>query len=357
MRCLLKLLPVTAIVFGIPNFSFCQTSAEYNYYFAHIASGGVWRTTFTYVNPTDKFITCNTAFYSDTGGPLSLSIGGVKGSVFPYNLVPEGTIHSQTDADPNGKVQTGWARAVCDGPIQASVLFRSFKGNVAQAEGSVLASTTPATRFVSFSDQITGIAFANPLTAPSTLTFTARNLNGQILTTQSLTLPGLHHSNFNVGPYLNISSFQGSLTIDATSPILSLALNFESSPVFSALPPGQDESSTDFRIPISSIDVVEIRADDSQYLGLVSYARKADLNSVFNPQGSYGAPLSQVSIFNIYGNYGSSFSDLSAFNDKATRPPTLLINGNPVGKLTTNQSIKDAFDPWYLLGYIRGKNY
>jgi hypothetical protein len=44
---------------------------------------------------------------------------------------------------------------------------------------------------------------------------------------------------------------------------------------------------------------------------------------------------------------------LSAFNDKATRPPTLLINSNPVGKLTTNQSIKDAFDPWYLLGKIR----
>jgi hypothetical protein len=357
MRCLLKLLPIAAMVLGVPAFSFCQTGVGYNYYFAHLVSGGIWRTTFTYVNPTDNFITCDTSFYSEAGGPLPLSFGGIKSSVFLYNLLPGGTIHSQTDANPSGPVEAGWARAVCDGPIRASVLFRSFKGSVAQAEGSVLASTTPATRFVTFSDQISGVAFANPLSVPSTLTFTARNLAGQTLTTKSLTLPALNHGNFNVGPYMNINSFQGSLTIDATSPILSLALNFESSPVFSALPPGQDESTADFKIPISSVDVVEIRGDDNQYLGLVSFARKADLSSVFNPLGSYGAPLSQVSIFNTFGNYGSSFSDLSAFNDKATRPPTVLINSNQVGKLTTNQSIKDAIDPWYLLGYVRGKNY
>jgi len=357
MRCVLNLLAAVTILLGAPSLSFSQTGAAYNYYFAHLASGGIWRTTFTYVNPTDNFVTCNTSFYSESGGALLLSFGGIKRSLVPYNLVPQGTIHSQTDADLNGPVQVGWAQAVCDGPIQASVLFRSFKGSVAQAEGSVLASTTPATRFVSFSDQITGIALANPLSVSSTLTFTARNLAGQFLATKSLTLPAMNHGSFNVGPYLNLNSFKGSLTIDATSPILSVALNFESSPVFSALPPGHDESTSDFKIPISSIDVVEIRADDNQYLGLVSYAKKADLNSVFNPLGSYGAPLSQVSIFNIYGNYGSSVSDLSAFNDKAAHPPTVLINGNPAGKLTTNQSIKDAFDPWYLLGYIRGKNY
>jgi hypothetical protein len=357
MRYPLHVFVSLTIFLGLPSFSFSQTGAAYTYYFAHLASGGVWRTTFTYVNPTDSFVACNTSFYSQSGGPLTLSVGGIKSSFVPYNIVPRGTVHSQTDADPTGPVRVGWAKAVCDGPIQASVLFRSFKGSVPQAEGSVLASTTPTTRFLSFSDEKTGIAFANPLSVSSDLTFTARNLAGETLTTKSLTLLAMNHGTFNAGPYLGLNSFKGSLTIDATSPIVSLALNFESAPVFSALPPGQDESTSDFRIPISSIDVVEIRGDDNQYLGLVSYVKKTDLNSVFNPMGSYGAPLSQVSIFNIYGNYGSSVSDLSAFNDKAARPPTLLINSKSVGKLTTNQSIKDAFDPWYLLGYIRGKNY
>jgi len=357
MKSWLKLLLPFFIILALPALSLGQSGVQYNYYFAHIASGGVWRTSFTYVNPTDGYITCNTAFYSDTGGLLSLSFGGSSASVFPYNLSPQGTIHAQTDPNPNGKVQTGWARAVCDGPVKASVLFRDFKDGVALAEASVLASAAPASRFVTYSDQLTGVAFANPLSDPSTLTFTARNLSGQILATKSLTLPSSYHGNFNVGPYLNLSAFQGSLTIDATSPIISLALNFESAPVFSALPPGQDESTADFKIPISSVDVVEIVGDDNQYLGLVSYAQRSNLNSVFNPQGSYGAPLSQVSIFNTFGNYGSSFSDLSAFNDQASRPPTVLINSNSVGKLTTNHSIPDAIDPWYLLGYIRGKNY
>src|SRR5262245_22008089 len=251
MRCLLNLFVSISIFLGVPSLSFSQTGAAYNYYFAHLASGGVWRTTFTYVNPSDNFVTCNTSFYSQSGAPLTLSFAGIKSSLIPYNIVPRGTVHSQTDADPTGPVRVGWAKAVCDGPIQASVLFRSFKGSVPQAEGSVLASTTPSTRFVSFSDEKTGIAFANPLSVSSELTFTARNLAGVTLMTKSLTLLGMNHGTFNVGPYLGLSSFRGSLTIVASSPIVSLALNFESAPVFSALPPGQNETTSKFRIPIA----------------------------------------------------------------------------------------------------------
>jgi hypothetical protein len=357
MKFLLKLVTALTIFLGVPTCLFAQTGASYNYYFAHLASGGVWRTTFTFVNPTENFATCTTTFYSNLGNLLQLPFGGIKRSVVPYNLVPGGTLHAQTDSDPTGPVLTGWAHATCDGPVKASVLFRDFEGTAPRAEASVPASTTPAVRFVTFSDQITGVAFANPLSTVSTLTFTARDLGGKTLAVNSLTLPGLNHGSFNVGPFLGLRPFQGSLSIDATSPIISLALDFESAPIFSALPPGQDDSTADFKIPISSIDVVEIQGDDNQYLGLVSFAKRTDLNSVFNPLGSYGAPLSQLSIFNTFGTYGSSVSELSAFNDKATRPPSVLINSSPVGKLTTNQSIKDAIDPWYLLGYIRGKNY
>src|SRR6266540_1045491 len=88
MRCLLKLSMAFAVLLGIPTFLFSQSGVEYNYYFAHLASGGVWRTTFTFVNPADNLVTCNTTFYSNTGGLLQLSFGGIKTSVVPYNLLP-----------------------------------------------------------------------------------------------------------------------------------------------------------------------------------------------------------------------------------------------------------------------------
>jgi len=231
-------------------------------------------------------------------------------------------------------------------------------GSVPEAEGSVLASTSPASQFVTYSDQITGVAYANPLSTLSTLTFTARDSFGKTLATKNLILQGLSHGNFNVGAFLNLNSFQGSLVVDASSPIIFLSLDFESAPVFSSLPPGEDVSRADFVIPIASTDVVEIEGADNQYLGLVSYAQRTGAKSVFNPMGLYGSTTSPTSILNPFGNYGSStFSDLSAFYPSAQQPPYLLINGTAVGRVTTNSSIQNAIDPWYLLGYIRGKNY
>jgi hypothetical protein len=333
-----------------------QTSAQYNYYFAHLASGGIWRTTLTYVNPGQSFVTCNTSFYSNTGAPLRLTFGGVTTPVLLNNIPADGTIHSQTDAQPASTVQTGWALCQCNGPIKASILFRSYNGTQPQAEGSVLGASSPASRFLTYSDQITGIAYANPQLTASTVTFTARNLAGQTLATKSISLAGLNHGSFNTAQFMDTGTFQGSMEVTSSSPIISLALNFEASPVFSSLPPGQDDSQSDFPIPITTTDKVEIQGDDGQYLGLVSYLEKSDLASVFNPLGSYGNAFSRTCILNIYGDYGSTSSNLSAFNEGATRPPILLINGVAVAKVTTNRTLKDAIDPWYLLGYIRGQN-
>src|SRR5215468_4492478 len=104
MKFLLKLMTALTIFLGVPTCLFAQTGASYNYYFAHLASGGVWRTTFTFVNPTDNFVTCTTTFYSNLGNLLQLPFGGIKRSVVPYNLVPRGTLHAQTDSDPTGPV-------------------------------------------------------------------------------------------------------------------------------------------------------------------------------------------------------------------------------------------------------------
>jgi hypothetical protein len=212
-----------------------------SYYFAHIASAGVWRTTFTYVNQTSLQITCNTSFYSDTGSPLSLSFKGASLSSTSDTIPAGGTARRQTDAQTTQPTVTGWAAANCTGPVKASALFRSYNGNVAQAEASVPAMAFPANQFVTYADQATGVAYANPSPDAATIMFTARDQNGAVIGSQSISLPAGFHGSQTLGPLLGLTGFQGSITITSSAPIISLSLNAEAAPIISSLPPGQPD--------------------------------------------------------------------------------------------------------------------
>ena len=219
-----------------------QTSGPATYYFAQIAAADVWRTTFTYVNPSSQAVTCNTSFYSDSGGPLALVFGGTPASSTSDNIPAGGIARRQTDAPPGLPVVTGWAVAHCTGPVKASTLFREYSGNVAQGEASVIASTAPASQFVTYGDQTTGLAYANVSTSAAKVTFTARDGSGSVVGSTSLTLQPGAHSRANVGPLLGLANFQGSVTVTSLQPIISLSLNAEAFPVFSSLPPGDGPS-------------------------------------------------------------------------------------------------------------------
>ncbi|MGA3238021.1 MAG: hypothetical protein ABSG03_17155 [Bryobacteraceae bacterium] len=221
--------------------SAAQAQGTLSYYFAHIASAGVWRTTFTYVNQTSLPVTCNTSFYSDTGSPLPLSFNGAALSSTSDTIPAGGTARRQTDAQTTQPTATGWASANCTGPVKASALFRSYSGSVAQAEASVPAMTYPANQFVTYADQATGVAYANPSPGAATVTFTARDQTGAVLGAQSISLSAGSHGSQNLGPLLGLTSFQGSITIASSTPIISLSLNAEAAPVISSLPPGQPD--------------------------------------------------------------------------------------------------------------------
>ena len=214
-----------------------------NYYFAHIAAGGVWRTTFTYVNQTAQSVSCNTSFLSDTGAPLSLTFNGTAQSSAADSIPAGGLARRQTDSQPAAQTVTGWAIANCSGPVKASALFRSYNGNVAQAEASVPAMASAASQFVTYADQTSGVAYANPSQTAATVTFAASDANGVPLATKSIPLPAGAHGSQNLGPLFGLANFQGSVTITASAPIVSLTLNAEASPVISSLPPGQPDGS------------------------------------------------------------------------------------------------------------------
>ena len=211
----------------------------FTYYFAHLALGGAWQTTLTYINISSQTVTCQTNFFADSGAPLAVSFGGAAASSRTDTLAAGGSLHTQSTADPNAIVVTGWAQASCSGPVKASLLFRSFQGGVAWAEAGVNAMITPMTKFVTFAEQRTGIAYANPSAQPALVTVTAMNAAGGTLASMSLTLLAGAHGSANIGPLLGLSSFAGSIQITSTVPIVSLSLNFEAFPAFSSLPPGE----------------------------------------------------------------------------------------------------------------------
>ena len=219
-------------------------SAALTYYFPHLALGAGWQTTITYTNYSPQTVTCTTNFFANLGGPLSVSFGGAAVTSRTDTLPPGGVIHEESQADLNALEVQGWAKAQCSGPIKASLLFRFYQQGKPIGEAGVNAMTVLTTKFVTFSDQTTGVAYANPSTQAADITFNALNSEGVLLASKSLSLLPGEHGAKNVGDFLAINSFRGSIQIIATVPIVSLAINAEAFPAFSSLPPGELDAST-----------------------------------------------------------------------------------------------------------------
>ena len=213
------------------------------YYFPHLAFGGGYQTTLTYVNYSAQPVSCQTTFLSDSGSPLQVPFPGGTAAARTDNLGAGADLHIETNA--GAALLSGWAQAQCTGPVKASLLYRFYSQGVAQGEAGVNAATAAATEFVTFAETRTGVAWANPSPSPAVLTITALDsATGLSLGSTNLTLPPNAHGAANIGPLLNLSSFNGSVQITATAPIVTLSLNAEAFPVFSSLPPGDLSDST-----------------------------------------------------------------------------------------------------------------
>src|ERR1700739_3347273 len=111
------------------------------------------------------------------------------------NLGPGADTHVQTAADLTAPLQSGWAQAQCTRPVKASLLYRFYSQGLAQGEAGVNAASSPATEFVTFADTHTGLAYANPSSAPATIQITALSAApGPPLGSITLTLPPNAHA-------------------------------------------------------------------------------------------------------------------------------------------------------------------
>ena len=226
-------------------------TGDHIYYFPHLAVGASWQTTITYINYSPEEVTCQTDFISDHGSPLMVSFAGLGTVVSRTDVLPPGgSVHQETNVELSAPLAPGWARSTCSGPVKASLLFRQRNSEgVPVAEAGINAAAVPATRFVTFAEQAagqsgTGVAYANPSSTEALITFTAKDAAGQTLASENLTvLPGGHGAH-DMGSLFGLTSFTGSVEVTSTEPIVSLALNFEAAPVFSSLPPGELDAST-----------------------------------------------------------------------------------------------------------------
>ena len=216
------------------------------YYFPHLAVGARWQTTISYINYSPEEVTCQTDFLSDDGSSLMVSFAGLGRVVSRTDVLPPGgSVHQETNVDLSAPLAPGWARANCSGPVKASLVFRRRNSEeVPVAEATVNATTVPATRFVTFAEQGegqfgTGVAYANPSATATVVTLAARDAAGQSLANVTRNLPPGGHGAQNMVDLFDLISFTGSIEVTSTKPIVSLSLNFEADPVFSALPPGE----------------------------------------------------------------------------------------------------------------------
>ena len=70
----------------------------------------------------------------------------------------------------------------------------------------------------------------------------------------------------------------------------------------------------------------KLYSQDGKYLGKVS-SNTLDPDSISNPVGRYGSPVSPDSVNNPVGRYGSSVSPESANNPLATKAPVIVYGG------------------------------
>jgi len=222
----------------VRNITYAAPGPATTYYFPHLALSGGWQTTFTYVNYSPQSLTCQTTYFSDSGGSLAVPFAQGSVSSRTDNLGPGASIHVATTADVTAAVVTGWAEAQCTGPIKASLLYRHYNGTVADGEASVNAATAPGTEFVTFAQTQTGVAYANPSAVPTNVTITVLDTTGSTLGTTTFVLQPNQHGAATLGPLLALTSFTGSVQITSAAPIVSLSLNAEAFPVFSSLPAG-----------------------------------------------------------------------------------------------------------------------
>ncbi len=216
--------------------------AQNAYYFPQIANGsdggGGFKTTFVLFNNGSAAVTVTLVLSDDRGAPLPMTLDGNSNSRFVIQLPAGGTRLLETDG--RGSLVSGVAKVTSAADIGVSEIL-----SVDDANGNYLAETgigyaQPISSFVFPVDTTgsfnTALALLNIGSTDATVTLTLRDSSGrQSGTPVSLTMGANNHfARYICGSgqlFPSAANFQGSLSVQSSEPIASIALRENAFPL------------------------------------------------------------------------------------------------------------------------------
>ncbi len=211
-------------------------------YFPQIADGGGYRSTFILMNPSASTAQARIEFFSHSGEPLGISVGGVLKTRHEVSIPRDGVFTFATGGASASAV-TGWVRVTSGVPIGGSSIFQVVSGGRIVSQAGVAAS--PAVpRFTSYVESLgyteSGLAICNPAAGATRLALRLRNAAGEIVASASILVPPLGHVAKFFTEWFpdSFPEFQGTLEVESGVPVAGVALRYDNylADVFATIP-------------------------------------------------------------------------------------------------------------------------
>ncbi len=218
-----------------PTTDLTQSQSFSPLYLAQIADGGGWRTTIIFLNSSDSAdATGMLKFLDDTGGPLTVRVGGAgSSSSFPYRIPPGGFLRVETDGSP-ATARVGSALLLPDAGSEKPVaggVFQLTKAGILITESGVPSAvpTLHAKIYIDKSDgHDTGLALVNTGATPSQINVQALGADGATFVGEAtLQLSGHGHTARFAGQLIPgglPDGFRGILDVSSSTPFAALTL-------------------------------------------------------------------------------------------------------------------------------------
>jgi hypothetical protein len=152
-----------------------------------VVSGGGFSTTLYFTNHTDSAVGFPVSFIGDDGNAITMPSIGVSTAVL--SAAAQGT--AVLELPNSGALVQGYALVVLPAGVTAYGVFRKSATGVSDQEAFVpFSNASTTTRTLAFDDVtvVTAVAIVNPSSVATVVSVTARDLNGSVIGTSSVSL-------------------------------------------------------------------------------------------------------------------------------------------------------------------------
>jgi hypothetical protein len=213
--------------------------------FAHVVSGGGWKTTMTLINLSGSTVNAQVNLYTDNGNPIPFPMAFPEfssssfGSSCSLTLGPNSSVVIQTAAA-GPAISVGWADVFATGPLTGFLTF-DFGSSGPALEGSMTLDTRLSTSLLLPYDNSNGsqtaVAIASQSAAAQTITVTLFDQNGTQLVSSPVSLPAFGHTSFFVNSQFSQSANQlGLIQFQSSAGVTGIGLRFSPAGSFTSIP-------------------------------------------------------------------------------------------------------------------------